>query len=424
MEAASNYSLKRHAVRILRSDLTIGSGFLIAPPDSCNAFVLTAAHVLHGDNKNLNIQFLEVSQPHEQSRSIPSDACFLHSGYDHSKARTMIQYCDAALIRIERETWMKDLPPVYWGVPRDKMDIIAVGFATVNLDPSPAHGSVFHDTRIRLFTPEDHRISAPIRGEFILNHADLDSEMEGMSGTFFAAKEQDAIILVGTMSGSTGENAAHGQMNLVDTTGIMELLCAHGIRLEQKAIRAMPTPGASKEQRPSTGKVPVGTMVSGPTELPNEGASDNMDSGYYNLFIVPDDAHIIGGFRIPKADALQDTEPDVFQKLRSLSEEECARIRCFPAIVATPNVEYGNTPEDGTAAYGFLNSIQVRENALLFGFSKLQDIPLKVLMDNADVFQIGKASAFNEFDRPHWAVKHVDIIKELRERNVRVFVLS
>lgn len=422
MEAVDNYLLKRHAVRIRRSNTTIGSGFLIAPPDSSNAFVLTAAHVLHGDNSNLNIQFLEV--PHEQSRYIPTEVCWLHSGYDHSKACTMVQYCDAALIRIDKEPWMNNLPHVYLGVPHDKMDIIAVGFAAVNTDPSPAHGNVFHDTHINIYTPEDHRISATVRGEFILNHADLDSEMEGMSGTFFAAKGQEAIILVGILSGTTGENAVYGQMNLVDPTGIMELLLKYDIRLEQKAIRAMPTPGAREEQRPSPGKVPAGTMTSGPAELPDEGASDNMDSGYYNLFVVPDDAHINGGFRIPKTDALQDTEPDVFRNLRSLGEGECARIRCFPAIVATPNAEYGNTPEDGTAAYGFLNSIQVRENALLFGFSKLQDIPLKVLMDNADVFQIGKASAFNEFDRPHWAVKRVDIIKELRKRNVRVYVLS
>jgi hypothetical protein len=447
MEAASNYSLKRHAVRILRSDLTIGSGFLIAPPDSRNAFVLTAAHVLHGDNKNLNIQFLEVSQPHERSRSIPSDACFLHSGYDHSKARTMIQYCDAALIRIERETWMKDLPPVYWGVPRDKMDIIAVGFATVNLDPSPAHGSVFHDTRIRLFTPEDHRISAPIRGEFILNHADLDSEMEGMCGTYFSAKGQDAIILVGMMVASTGANAALGQMNLIDTAGIMELLKAHGVHMERRSVRTAATSSASHAQTAPSYPPPAagntynmgsvgnflangnqiqnyyilgGSGLPGAPAMPNLGISPCMDTGYYNLFVVPQDAHIPGGFRIPKEHILEDTAPDIYNDLCALGNREISRIKSYPAVVAAPNAQYGKTEGCSAALLGFLNSIQVCEDSVLFGFSNLLSIPLGHLIDNSDVFQIGKASAFNEFDRQHLAVKRVNIVAELHKRGIAV----
>ena len=157
---------------------------------------------------------------------------------------------------------------------------------------------------------------------------------------------------------------------------------------------------------------------------PNFGAPPQMDTGYYNLFVLPSEAFITGGFRVQKIDALKDTEENVVKNLTSLGERELSCIRSYPTIVAMPNIHYGTTSPGSIVHYGFLNSIQVCETSVVFGFTKLQDIPQNILVDNAAVFGIGKACAYNEFDHPHWAVKHINVVDALRNQGVQVIVFS
>ena len=37
---------------------------------------------------------------------------------------------------------------------------------------------------------------------------------------------------------------------------------------------------------------------------------------------------------------------------------------------------------------------------------------------------IGKACAYNEFDHPHWAVKHINVVEALRNQGVQVIAFS
>lgn len=157
---------------------------------------------------------------------------------------------------------------------------------------------------------------------------------------------------------------------------------------------------------------------------PNFGAPPQMDTGYYNLFVLPFEAFTTGGFRVQKIDALKDTEEKVVKKLTLLGEREVSCIRSYPTIVATPNIQYGTTAPGSIVHYGFLNSIQVCETSVIFGFTKLQDIPQNILVDNAAVFGIGKACAYNEFDHPHWAVKQINVVEALRNQGVQAIVFS
>ncbi|MGM9603190.1 MAG: hypothetical protein ACI3W5_16590 [Faecousia sp.] len=156
----------------------------------------------------------------------------------------------------------------------------------------------------------------------------------------------------------------------------------------------------------------------------NFGAPPQMDTGYYNLFVLPFEAFISGGFRVQKIDALKDTEENVVKDLTLLGERELSCIRSYPTIVAMPNIQYGTTAPGSIVHYGFLNSIQVCETSVIFGFTKLQDIPQNILVDNAAIFGIGKACAYNEFDHPHWAVKHINVVEALRNQGVQVIVFS
>lgn len=156
----------------------------------------------------------------------------------------------------------------------------------------------------------------------------------------------------------------------------------------------------------------------------NAGLPPKMNTAFYNLFVVSNEAISQTGFYVLKKDALQDTDEDVVQHLIEFGEAEMAAVRSFPTVVATQNTKYGITDATHLAAYGFINSIQMKDNTIQFGFTKLQDIPQCLLIEEATTLGIGRASAYNEFDRPHWAVKRINIVEALRGRGVQLVVLS
>ena len=158
--------------------------------------------------------------------------------------------------------------------------------------------------------------------------------------------------------------------------------------------------------------------------VPNLGVPPQIDTGYYNLFVLDAEAWVPGGFRIQKVDALKDTEPDVVEDLTRLGERELSCVRSYPTIVAMRNAQYGTTAPGSILYYGFINSIQMSEISVVFGFTKLHDIAQDIFVDNAAVFGIGKACAYNEFDHPHWAVKHINVVEALRNQGVQVIVFS
>ena len=158
--------------------------------------------------------------------------------------------------------------------------------------------------------------------------------------------------------------------------------------------------------------------------VPNFGAPPKTDTGYYNLFVLDADAFVQGGFRVQRIDALQDTDLDVVKKLTSLGERELSCIRSYPTVVALRNAQYGTTAPGSVLYYGFINSVQMSETSVIFGFTKLHDISQDIFVDNAAVFGIGKACAYNEFDHPHWAVKHINVVEALRNQGVQVIVFS
>ena len=149
-----------------------------------------------------------------------------------------------------------------------------------------------------------------------------------------------------------------------------------------------------------------------------------MDTNFYNLFVLPPESFISGGFCVQKIDSLQDTDGDVVRQLTTLGENERSLIRSYPSIVAMPNGQCGAATPGCTVNYGFITSIQVCDTSIVFGFMKLQEIPQSLLIDNAALFRIGKASAYNEFDRTHWAVKKVNVVEELRKLGTQVIVFS
>jgi len=150
-----------------------------------------------------------------------------------------------------------------------------------------------------------------------------------------------------------------------------------------------------------------------------------MNLDYFNLFVIGSEAFALDGtFQIQKELALQDTEDSIFAELTSLGAAELEKIRSFPTIVTTPNRVYGKADTSHIASYGFINAIRVNDTTIQFGFIKMHEVPQQLLIDRAACFGIGKASAFCELDRIHWAVKRLNIVDALRSNGIQIMVLS
>lgn len=236
MQTAYFPSLSNHAVRILQDGFTIGSGFLLVPEDGNHAFILTAAHVLTGLNGDISVQFLGIPDQALNTRSVSEDMIIIHERYDHALSTENFQHCDAGLIRIMKEDWMTSFQPVYWGIPEERMKIHAIAFSYEKHIPELPHAKTELLTTILAYTKKTHCISALYSGNFCPNYADLNGEIEGMSGSVYAAYGQEAIILVGMLCSTIGNNAVHGQLNITDMTAILELLALQGIQVKQRRI--------------------------------------------------------------------------------------------------------------------------------------------------------------------------------------------
>lgn len=192
--------------------------------------------MLYDVHQALNIQFLGNPECDANARTVNQENYIFHPNYNNKRTLLEVQYADAALIRIQKEDWMRSCSSVFLGTPASGMLIEAIAFSYANSDCDIRHGSAFLQTSIRVYTPDTHRISATIAGEIRLNDADRNYEIEGMSGSIFAAHGQDVIILVSIFCSTTGDNAVHGQMNMVDMTALCELLSKQGVFLPQRAI--------------------------------------------------------------------------------------------------------------------------------------------------------------------------------------------
>lgn len=206
-------------------------------------------------------------------------------------------------------------------------------------------------------------------------------------------------------------------------------------------MQPIKTPGVQPALGNTTNIGSVDTMVAhadhvqnnyifGGAGLPGTGAATNlgappkMETSFYNLFVLPPESFINGGFCVQKTDALHDTDGDVIRQLTMLGENELSLIRSYPTIVSMRNEQCGTAMPGCTVHYGFITGIQVCDTSIIFGFAKLQEILQSLLIDNAALFGIGRASAYNEFDRTHWAVKKVNVVEELRKLGTQVIVLS
>lgn len=118
------------------------------------------------------------------------------------------------------------------------------------------------------------------------------------------------------------------------------------------------------------------------------------------------------------------TAEEVVRELATLSSDAIEVLKTYPALIMDKNKHYGRADASQKAVYGFITDIIELDEAIELHFQILNWIPQQTVLGLADSLGIRRASAWNELDDTHWAVKKVKLTEVLKGVGVRVFTMA
>ena len=153
------------------------------------------------------------------------------------------------------------------------------------------------------------------------------------------------------------------------------------------------------------------------------GASVNLNMDYYNLFVIGDETFCDGHFIVPKDRALTECmSQEAKDQFSALGKDAVSQIKTFPSIFACENHGYGKTDDTHQAFFGFITDVKIQDNGVKIYFRPLSTLPQQRLNEIAFKIALQGASAINELNRTHWAIKKVNLIEELKAAGISVLV--
>ena len=149
------------------------------------------------------------------------------------------------------------------------------------------------------------------------------------------------------------------------------------------------------------------------------------DYDCYNLFVIGGESFDGSYFIVPKDRALtESTSQEMKDECAALTPEAIEKIKMYPALFASENENYGRAGCDQIAHYGYVTGVKIQDNGIKISFQTFNPIPQQILNDLAFELNLGRASSYNELNRTHWAIKRINLVEELKNKGIRVFVLS
>ena len=159
-------------------------------------------------------------------------------------------------------------------------------------------------------------------------------------------------------------------------------------------------------------------MTPGPI---GSGASVNLNMDYYNLFVIGDETFCDGHFIVPKDRALTECmSQEAKDQFSALGKDAVSQIKTFPSLFTSENHRYGKTDDTHQAYFGLVTDVRIQDNGIKIHFRPLSTIPQQRLNEIAYKIAIQSASATNELNRTHWAIKKVNLIEELKAAGISV----
>lgn len=118
------------------------------------------------------------------------------------------------------------------------------------------------------------------------------------------------------------------------------------------------------------------------------------------------------------------TVEEVMKELATLSPEAIEVLKTYPALIMDKNKHYGKADASQKAVYGFITDIIELDETVELHFQILNWIPQQTVLGLADSLGIRRASAWNELDDTHWAVKKVKLTEVLKGAGIRAFPMA
>ena len=167
---------------------------------------------------------------------------------------------------------------------------------------------------------------------------------------------------------------------------------------------------------PYVERLPSGTMR--PT-------SRTINAEYFNLFVVGGELFEQDHFIVEADRALSPfwTSEELRERYGRLTDEAIGEIITFPALfMAEAERYYAKAGDNQQVFFGFVDSVRVQDNGIKVHCQLLWPIPMQQI--SAIGFELGMKNmtkAITEMNHTHWAIKHINLIEELKEANITLF---
>lgn len=160
--------------------------------------------------------------------------------------------------------------------------------------------------------------------------------------------------------------------------------------------------------------LPVPAPANDPVEI------GRLRRDYYNLFVIEDETYQDGSFSISRSDALTRYTHDA-EHFRPMTADIISEIESMPCLFTIRNDDFSRCSENWVCVTGKLSKITVHGSVIKFKFGYYAPaIPQNLLNQNAELFGLATSSLRNELDDEHWAIKKIDLLSVLKDRNYEI----
>ncbi len=178
------------------------------------------------------------------------------------------------------------------------------------------------------------------------------------------------------------------------------------------------TKNAAAEIEDERSEVDATSEVTSVKDINQARSVENLNSDYYNLFVINAETFESGRFLVPKDRALTEKiTPEIAEQFAGLSDDAIAQIKTFPSIFASENHFYGRTDDEHNARFGVVTDVKVQENGVKIYCNTISFLPQQRLNELA--FNLALASAYS-LNRTYWTIKKINLLEELSDAGIQV----
>lgn len=153
-----------------------------------------------------------------------------------------------------------------------------------------------------------------------------------------------------------------------------------------------------------------------------------VNNEYYHLFVMGGESFEQNHFIVPADRALAAywTTDELREKYGRLSDENIEKLKTFPALFMPEAEGYYARPTDEQQAYlGIIEDIRIQDNGIKIRWRMIWPIPMQQISSIG--FELGikdMTRALSELNRTHWAIKHINLIEELKDAKITLFGIT